>query len=113
MTEFIINHSTLQMQNFNCPKFKMHICIEKTDLGELVYGTDVPWFEIIWRPHGETNFRSKTMDLLNLVVPDPNVPMLIPQDVYGAVMEIYGMALKKEYNNYAKSQGWNQIEVEQ
>ena len=39
-------------------------------------------------------------DLLNLVVPDPNVPMLIPQDVYGAVMEIYGMALKKEYNNY-------------
>ena len=50
------------------------------------------------------------MDLLNLVVPDPEIPMTIPENTYKAVMEIYGIALKKEYNKYAKSKDWNEIE---
>ena len=50
------------------------------------------------------------MDLLNLVVHDPEMPITIPENTYKAVMEIYGIALKKEYNKYAKAKGWNEIE---
>jgi len=112
MTKGFTNHNTLHMQFINCPKYKMHICIEQTDIGELIFGSDVPRYEIIWQIHGESNPRSRTMDLLNLVVPDPKIPMSISKDLYQAVMETYGNLLKKEYNNYAKSKGWNEIDME-
>ena len=111
MTKGFTNHNTHDMQFINCPKYKMHICVEQTDIGELIFGSDVPRYEIVWHIHGESNPRGRTMDLLNLVVPDPKMPMTIPENTYQAVMEIYGIALKKEYNKYAKSKGWNQIEV--
>ena len=110
--ESFTNHSTLNMEFINSPKHKMHLCLEQTDIGELIFGSDVPRYEIIWQIHGESNPRSRTMDLLNLVVPDPDVPMLIPQNVHDAVMEKYGVAFKKEYNKYAKSKGWNEIDME-
>ncbi len=104
--ESFTNHNTLNMEFINCPKYKMHICIEQTDIGELIFGSDVPRYEIIWQIHGESNPRSRTMDLLNLVVPDPDVPMLIPQNVYDAVMEIYGDKLKVIFNNYCEQKGY-------
>jgi len=110
MTKGFTNHNTHDMQFINCLKYKMHICIEKTDIGELVYGSDVPWFEIIWRIHGES-IRSKTIDLLNLIKPEFNNYHVIPQDVNDAVIEVYGVALKKEYNLLAKNKGWDEIEV--
>ena len=47
------------------------------------------------------------MDILNLVAPDPNVPMPIPENVYDAVMEIYGDKLKVIFNNYSEEKGYN------
>ena len=105
--EFITNHSTFNMEFINSPKHKMHICLEQTDIGELNFGSDVPRYEIIWQKHGETNPRSSTMDILNLVAPDPNVPMPIPENVYDAVMEIYGDKLKVIFNNYSEEKGYN------
>ena len=105
--EFITNHSTFNMEFINSPKHKMHICLEQTDIGELIFGSDVPRYEIIWQKHGETNPRSSTMDILNLVAPDPNVPMPIPENVYDAVMEIYGDKLKVIFNNYSEEKGYN------
>ena len=104
--ESITNHSTLNMQFINSPKHKMHICLEQTDIGELILGSDVPRYEIIWQKHGETNPRSSTMDILNIVAPDPDVPMSIPQNVYDAVMEIYGDKLKVIFNNYCEENGY-------
>ena len=105
--EFITNHSTFNMEFINSPKHKMHVCLEQTDIGELNFGSDVPRYEIIWQKHGETNPRSSTMDILNLVAPDPNVPMPIPENVYDAVMEIYGDKLKVIFNNYSEEKGYN------
>ena len=105
MTKDFTNHNTHDMQFINCSKYKMHICIEQTD-SNLISNCDVPKYEIVWRIHGESNPRGRTMDLLNLVVPDPEMPMSIPENTYKAVMEIYGVALKKEYNKYAKGKGW-------
>ena len=109
MTKSFSNYNTHDMQFINCPKYKMHICIEKTDIGELIYGSDVAWFEIIWHIHGES-IRSKTIDLLSLVKPEIVEHLIIPQNVHDAVNEVYGVALKKEYNLLAKKKGWNKIE---
>ena len=88
MTKGFTNHNTHDMQFINCAKYKMHICVEQTDIGELIFGSDVPRYEIVWQIHGESNPRGSTMDLLNLVVPDPKMPMTIPENTYKAVMEI-------------------------
>ena len=106
MTKGFTNHNTHDMQFINCPKYKMHICIEKTDIGELIFGSDVPRYEIVWQIHGESNPRSSTMDLLNLIEPNYQEGLTIPQNVYDAVMQVYGVALKKEFRKYAKAKGW-------
>ena len=103
--ESITNHTTFNMEFINSPKHKMHVCLEQTDIGELNFGSDVPRYEIIWQKHGETNPRSRTMDILNLVSPYPDVPMSIPQNVYDAVMEIYGDKLKVIFNNCCEEKG--------
>ena len=47
MTKGFTNHNTHDMQFINCPKYKMHICVEQTDIGELIFGSDVPRYEIV------------------------------------------------------------------
>ena len=110
MIKGFTNHNTHDMQFINCPKYKMHICIEETDIGALIFGSNVPRYEIIWQMHGEANPKSSTMDIINLVAPDPDIPITIPQNVYDAVMENYGDYLKVRFNNYCENKGWNEIE---
>ena len=105
LMEFFTNHNTFETEFINCPKYKMHICIEQTD-SDLIRGSDVPRFEIIWHIHGESNPRSRTMDILNLVAPDPETSIIIPHNVYDAIMETYGDKLKILFNNYYKEKGY-------
>ena len=105
MTKGFTNHNTHDMQFINCPKYKMHICIEQTDIN-LISNCDVPRYEIIWQLHGEVNPRSETINLLNLIEPHYGEGLLLPKDVYDAFIEVYGVALKKEFKKYAKGKGW-------
>ena len=75
-----------------------------------VKNSDVPRFSIMWWDKGSTNPNATLMDLLNIVAPDPDIPMPITQKVYDLVMENYGEYLKVRFNNYCENKGWNKIE---
>tara|TARA_Y100000114_G_scaffold82495_1_gene76178 strand:+ start:274 stop:576 length:303 start_codon:yes stop_codon:yes gene_type:complete len=75
-----------------------------------VKNSDVPRFSIMWWDKGATNPNATLMDLLNIVAPDPDIPMPITQKVYDLVMENYGEYLKVKFNNYCENKGWNKIE---
>ena len=75
-----------------------------------VKNSDVPRFSIMWWDKGATNPNATLMDLLNIVAPDPDIPMPITQKVYDLVMENYGEYLKVRFNNYCENKGWNKIE---
>ena len=74
------------------------------------FGSDVPRFSIMWWDKGSTNPNATLMDLINIVAPDPDIPMPIAQKVYDLVMENYGEYLKVRFNNYCENKGWNKIE---
>jgi len=46
------------------------------------------------------------MDILNLVAPDPETSIIIPHNVYDAIMETYGDKLKILFDNYCQEKGY-------
>ena len=55
----------------------------------------------MWWDKDATNPNATLMDLLNIVAPDPDIPMPISQKVYELLMENYGEYLKVRFKKYA------------
>ena len=72
----------------------------------LIKNSDVPRYSIYWWNKGETNPYGSMMDLLNLVAPNPDIPMPIEQKVYDLVMQNYGEYLTVKFNNYCEEKGY-------
>ena len=108
MTKTFYNFNTHNIELIDCPKYKIKLCVEQADY---YISSDIPRYEIIYEKYGSTSIRSHTIDLINLAMASiESLP--ISEDVYAAVIYNYGDILKKQYNKYAQSKGWEKINME-